>query len=306
MKVAIWGAGEIGRMTAYRFATLEFVSEIAWINRSLESMEHRRIDLDHGLAFAPACRSVEVVTQPQAAEALKDAEILILTAGGSVPAGGTREQLYEENAKIIRDTICPALADFKGVVIVVSNPVELLCREIFKNSELSASRIIGLGTVVETARMQVCLRDYFLGTHSARDILAYAVGTHDERFVPVIPEYCFIGERLSSEVRAAARSMVKSAVTQAARRVKVDGMSTLHPIVEGVVAVARAIAHDSRAILSVSTLDPDDADQLFYSLPCAVGSSGVVARHTSLLEDKEVENELREAVEAMRGILKKS
>ena len=191
------------------------------------------------------------------------------------------------------------------MVVVVSNPVELLCRQILLEGKLLPSRILGLGTVVETARMQTCLRDYFRGPQSARDIHAYAIGTHDARFIPVIPDDCFIGEQLTSPVRAAARTMVKSAVAKAAERVKHDATSTLHPIVEGVAVVARAVAYDSRAILSVSTLDPEDSDHLFYSLPCAVGSGGIVTRHTSLLKNAEIQKELHDALEAMREVLKK-
>ncbi len=304
MKIAIWGAGDIGRMTAYRFATLEFVSEIVWINRSMDKMESRRIDLDQGLAFAPTCRSIIAIPQEEAPEEMADCAILIMTAGAKVRTEGGREALYPDNAKIFRESFCPIMKGFKGVVIVVTNPVELLCRLVMLETGIPASRVIGLGTVVETARMQTFLRDFLLGTNSARDIQAYAIGTHNADFVPVIPEHCFQGERLTAKVLEAAHDRVQVAVAKAAERVKVDKISTLHPIVEGIAAVARAVANDTQTILTVASLDPADSDKLFYSLPSAVGANGVVRRYDQILNDAQIKAKLQKGIEAMRTSLR--
>jgi L-lactate dehydrogenase len=305
MKIAIWGAGHVGRLVTYRFATLDFVSEIAWINRSLDKVECRRIDIDQGLAFAPACHTILAYEQKQAKEALHAAAILILALGKKVPPGGTREQVYSDTVAMFKEGVIPALKGFKGVVIVVTNPVDLMSRFVHVEGKVDAAQVIGLGTVVETARMQTFLRDYLTGASSARDIQAFAIGTHDTNFVPIIPSHFFAGETLKNAVLADARDMVKGAVGKAAERVKRDDISTLHPIVEGVVAIAHAVANDTHSLLTVSCLDPKDPDTLFYSLPCVVGNAGVLKRFEQVVDHPpELKQELKVGVDAMRAVLK--
>lgn len=87
MKIAVWGAGEIGMGVAYRLVTAAFTSELHWINRTLRNIECRVVDLEHGLDFAPTCRSVHAHSQDHAARALEGAGLLVITCGAAVEPG---------------------------------------------------------------------------------------------------------------------------------------------------------------------------------------------------------------------------
>ena len=298
MRVAVWGAGEIGTATAYRLAASPHISEIHWINRSEDRIRQRVVDLQHGLAFAPACHWVKAYAQQRARRALMEADLVVLTLGGPVPQGGSRQDLLHANRSIIRSAVVPALKLFDGIVLVVSNPVEPLAQLIHEEATIEDGRCLGLGTVVETARLRAALAKHARPLRSPRDVFAYAIGTHDQHFVPVTLGASAIGAApWRDEVIEAARLET----IHAAARVKVDGRSTLHPVVEGVVSVVEAIASDRHSIHTVSSWDPDE--RLFFSLPCTLGREGVVCRHLELLSDQNVREKLDQCLAKLRKLV---
>jgi L-lactate dehydrogenase len=289
MRIGIWGAGEIGTGLAYRLATTPFTSELFWINRSYDRIAQRVVDIEHGLAFAPSCWRVSAYPQERVARALSQAELLILTLGAPVPPGGSRKDVYTDNARVFRQAVVPALqTGFGGILLVVTNPVDLMARLIHLEAELPAPRVLGLGTVVETARLRASLGSYLSPQRPAREVWAYALGSHDERFVPVASPGLTMGDAIPEEEQNGILKWARREVAKGAARVKRDDRSTLHPVVEGTVAVAEALASDRRSILTVSTLDPTSAERLFYSVPCTVGREGILARHPDLLDEAEV------------------
>ena len=194
MKIAVWGAGEIGKGLAYRLTTTLFTSELHWINRTLDKIQFRVIDLEHGLDFAPTCRSATPHLQENAAKVLKSAGILVLTLGAPVGPDQKRADLYPNNRDILSKSVIPALRGFDGIVLVVTNPVDLMTRWVQRESGLPAERVFGLGTVVETARLRASLGSYLSPVRPAREVQAYAVGTHDEHFVPIAMPGLGIGD----------------------------------------------------------------------------------------------------------------
>ncbi len=99
MKVAVWGAGNIGSGLARRLATCPFVSRLAWINRTMQNIEKAAIDIEHGLSFAPTCTEVRPVPQERASVELKETDLLVLTLGERVPRRGTRAASLEPGAE---------------------------------------------------------------------------------------------------------------------------------------------------------------------------------------------------------------
>jgi L-lactate dehydrogenase len=171
MKVAVWGAGTIGSELAYRLATTAFTSEIHWVNRGYERIAHQAIDLEHGLEFAPSCHRVEAYRQEDAARALRSCSILVLTLGAPVPKGARRADIYLSSRKIYGDAgVVSTLREFPGIVIVVTNPVDLMARVIHRGAALPDSRVIALGTLVETARLRASLGSYLSPMRPAREV----------------------------------------------------------------------------------------------------------------------------------------
>lgn len=296
MKVAVWGAGEVGRLLAYRLASESFVSELCWINRDRTKASGYAMDITHGLAFAPTCHTVEAYGEDRAGAVIPRCDVVVLTHGGGVPAGGNRADLYESNASIIREKSIPALREFKGVVIVVTNPVDLISLLVYREAEIEHSRVIGLGTLVETSRARVAIAGYLSPQRPGRDLQVFGVGTHDEHFVLCVPEDLGLDAEHTRVVEC-----VRAEVVRAASRVKNKVKATAFPIVEGVLTLLRAVALDSRALLTVSTLDRDGGE-LFLSVPCIVGSEGVVSTHPELIPPA-ARDQLQSCRDALRKVL---
>jgi len=297
MKLGIWGAGNIGTGIALRAMTSPFVSEIHWINRSQSALRRRVIDLEHGLAFAPSCRTVSAHAPERADDVLRDMDLVVLTAGAGVPRGGSRNSLYPANRDILRRSVLPSIRGISGLVLAVSNPVDLLTRLVHREAGIPSRRVFGLGTVVETARLRRSLSSYFPRPRPAREVTSYAVGTHDEHFVPVMRD----GDELGPVAGRQLEDVVRAEVVRGASRVKTDGISTLHPIVEGAMTVIESAACDSGATLTISVLDPEDPDGLFYSVPCSVGRDGADPDHHGPWRTKEVEEGLDQCRRELRA-----
>lgn len=308
MKVGVIGAGTIGAGLVRRLVTTEFVSEVTWVNRTLEKIEAEIIDLQQGLAFTPSCR--RVIGRPQdtrGSKALRHTDVVVITAGKGVPQGGTRRDVLTSNAALVDEIVRLLLADFEGVVLVVSNPVDMMARTAALARGAPFERTLGLGTIVETARLRASLASRVSPVRAAREVWAYAVGTHDDLFVPVPIDHLGLGTVIE---KAELSSMLESArgeVIAAARRVKAAGRDgTLFPIVEGIVSVLKTIAHDTQTILTVSVHDPETADHLFYSVPCRIGRTGaldrIVPEHAGVHDGLErCREQLRKEVAMLQG-----
>ncbi len=282
MKVAVWGAGQVGRALAYRLVTCDFVSSLLWINRTYENIASRVVDLEHGLAFAPCCNSVVGVPGKYAAEELDDVDAVILTQGAAVKEGGKREDLLLENADALQSAAI-ALRDFAGVVFAITNPVDAMARFIHETTDLPASRVIGLGTVVETARLRAAIAGNMIPAVPPRSIWSFAIGTHDEntRIVAGPPGVGL--PDLSTGVWNAIRREVVAGPT----RVRQDDLATIHPVVEGTVAVIGAVARDSGDVYTVSVRD--EPSGTYFSVPVSVGRRGVIDRHIEGISSEDME-----------------
>lgn len=299
LKVGVWGGGEIGRGLVYRLSISPFVSDIHWINRSVQNIQYRVVDIEHGLAFAPTCRRICWYSQDRAKKALSIIDILILTLGTKVLPGGTRADLYPENKNIFTKSIVPLIEDFNGIILVVTNPVDLLTRLLYVETKINKEFIMGLGTVVETARLRASLSSFMHPRRPAREIWAYAIGTHDENFVPVVPKIIGINASIEDDIL----ELAQREVILGAKRARSDNLSTLHPIIEGIIAVVESIAKDADIIMTVSVLDPKSPMDLFYSVPCTLGRNGILFRHSEMLGGKRVSAGLKKCKESLVQIL---
>ena len=303
MRIAVWGAGEIGTGLVYRLATTPYATEIYWITRTYKNIISRVIDIEQGLALCPACKLIRAIDQIDVHLILKKFDVLVLTLGSRVDDGVTREDLYTKNRDVFRASVVPVLSQFKGIIIVVTNPVDLMARLLHVDTGFHHSRIIGLGTVVETARLRYCLSSYFIPKQNHREISAYAIGTHNKFFVPVIPPDCRNESGLDPVELERIIEHARREVNSGPQRAKQDGLSTRHPIIEGINSILTNIAEDRKEVLTVSTLDPDNQDNLFYSMPCVIGSIGIIRRENCDSFSQEAQEALKKCTGALRIVL---
>jgi len=305
MRVGVWGAGNLGPGLAYRLVTTPFVSELHWTNQTYDKIVPKVIDIEHGLAFSPACHTVRGYPQDSVAEMLPNLDLLVLTLGGRVKPSMTRADVYGQNAAIYRETVVPALREgFTGIILVITNPVDLMARLLYREAKIEHHRVLGLGTVVETARLQASLGSYLSPKRAARDVWAYAVGTHDPEFIPIAMPGLAVGDNTNEQELSDLLSAAKDEVAKGADRVKTQSGSSLHPVVEGAIKVAEAIALDRRSILTVSVLDRSSPEEFFYSLPCTIGADGLLARHDDLLTDEALSQAVKRCGENLYAVLR--
>jgi L-lactate dehydrogenase len=278
-KVAIVGAGDVGATTAYSLMQSGVASEIALIDIDQDKVEGEAMDLSHGGAFV---KPVDVYAGDF--EDCWDADVVVITAGASQKPGESRLELLERNVDIFKDMV-PQITERispETVLLVVTNPVDILSYVTWKVSDLPYERVIGSGTALDTARFKQVLSDHC--DVATQNVHAYVVGEHGDSEVPVwssahlagVPfdEYCEMTARdhdeetkagIAEEVRGAAYEIIdKKGATYYA-----IGLATTD-IVEGLI-------RDEDTIMTVSTLMQGQygLDDVYLSLPCVVNRRGI-------------------------------
>jgi len=277
-RIAIVGTGNVGATFAYALLLSGLASEIVLIDRNKVKAEGEAMDLRHAV---PLTHSTRVWAGDY--EDCKGAAITVITAGTSQKPGETRLDLLQRNFEIIK-TIIPEIVKHNpnGLLLIASNPVDILAYASWKISGLPASRVIGSGTILDTARFRAML-SHHIGV-DARSVHAYIIGEHGDSEVPVwslaniagmnLQDYCRenckkydpkLYERIFEETRNAAYEIIER-----------KG-ATYYAIASGLVRIVEAVLRGQDTVLSVSTLITDyyGIEDVYLSLPCVIGHEGI-------------------------------
>ncbi|OIO26051.1 L-lactate dehydrogenase, partial [Candidatus Micrarchaeota archaeon CG1_02_55_22] len=178
-KIAIVGAGFVGSTTAYALLLQGVAREIVLVDVNGEKAKGEAMDLEHGLQFLPAAK----VSYSSDYSACKDADIVVVCAGANQKPGETRLDLTKKNAAIFRGMI-PKIAKAapNTILLIITNPVDVLTRLSLKLSKFPPSRVIGSGTTLDTARLR-CLIGKHYGLHPS-SVHAYILGEHGDSSFP--------------------------------------------------------------------------------------------------------------------------
>ena len=179
-KVILVGTGFVGMSMAYSMLNQGGISELVLIDIDKEKTIGEEMDLSHGLPYAPQ----KMVIKSGDYTDCKDAEVVVITAGVAQKPGQTRLELAEVNTKIMKQITNSIMqSGFNGIIIVASNPVDLMAYVVWKVSGLPKNQVIGSGTVLDTARLRYLMADYL--KISSKNVHAYIMGEHgDSSFVP--------------------------------------------------------------------------------------------------------------------------
>ena len=179
-KVVLVGTGAVGTAYAYSLVNQGFITELVLIDANEEKAKGEAMDLIHGMAFAPSNMEVRFGKYDEC----KDAQIVVITAGANQKPGETRLQLVERNAMIMRSIITEVKeSGFDGIVVVASNPVDIMAHVAQKESGL---RVLGSGTTLDTARFKVLLGEYL--EVDPRNVHAVMIGEHGDSELPVFSQ----------------------------------------------------------------------------------------------------------------------
>ena len=290
MKVSVVGTGMVGSAAAYAMALLGEASEIVLVDANEALARAQAQDIAHAVPFAGSVR----VTWGRA-EAMAGSDIVIIAAGVNQKPGESRLDLLERNADVFRSVIGDVMRVAPhAILLVATNPVDLMTYAAWKISGLSANRVIGSGTILDTARFRSLLGDHLAISPSS--IHAYVLGEHGDSEVPVwssamagsVPILSFAAQT-GRPLEAADRTRIGEAVRRAAYTIIAGKGSTWYGIGAGLARIVRAIAKDERSVLSVSqvTAEVEGIAEVPLSLPRIVGEDGIIGDLMPELDDAE-------------------
>ena len=291
-KAAIIGCGFVGAASAFCLMQSGLFSELVLLDTDQDKAEGEALDVGHGIPFASPMK-----IYAGSYDDIADAAIIIITAGANQKPGESRLDLVQKNVGIFR-SIIPEISkrNFQGILLIVANPVDILTHAAIKLSGLPERRVIGSGTVLDTARLK-----YLLGEHlniDPRSIHAFIIGEHGDSEIAVWSSANVSGIPINAicEMRGyyhheQAMQEIADAVKNSAYEIIAKKKATYYGIAMSVRRICEAIIRDERSILPVSVMlhGQYGIDGISLSMPAIVGSEGVETTVPIDLDEKEKE-----------------
>lgn len=304
-KVAIIGCGFVGSSTAFALMQSRLFSEMVLIDVDTARAEGEAMDISHGMPFSGPMK-IYAGTYDD----IVDADIIIITAGANQKPNETRLDLVKKNAAIFR-SIIPEIAkrSCQGILLIVSNPVDVLTWVALKLSGFPENRVIGSGTVLDTARLK-----YLLGEHlgvDSRGVHAFVIGEHGDSELAVWSSATVSGVPLSRfcEMRGYYEhddetDRIYEDVKNSAYSIIEKKKATYYGIAMAVKRICSSIVRNERSVLPVSSIMHGQygLEDIVLSMPAIVDASGV-ERIVPLSLDEEEMRRLKESAAALREVM---
>jgi L-lactate dehydrogenase len=276
--VAVVGTGAVGSTFAFALLLSGLASEILLVDANERKAEGEAMDLLHAVPFA---RTAHVWAGP--IEDCRGAAVTVISAGAAQRPGETRLDLVQKNAAIFRELV-PRIAEANpdGIIVVATNPVDVLTYLTYRISGLPAARVIGSGTVLDTARFRMLLAEHY-GV-DPRSVHAHMAGEHGDSEVPVWSSANIAGMPLRDFGTTtgigndpAALERIYTDTRDAAYQIIERKGATFYAVAAGLVRIVQAILRDQHTVLSVSSLIRDyyGISDVYLSLPTVIGRHGV-------------------------------
>jgi L-lactate dehydrogenase len=302
VRVAVVGVGDVGSTFAYALVLSGLAAEIVLIDANRAKAEGEAMDLSHTVPFTHPTR----IWAGDYADCA-GAAITVLTAGAKQKPGQSRLDCLQTNARIWRE-IVPQIAQQnpRGILLVATNPVDVLTYAALKLSGLPSSRVLGSGTILDTARFRFLLSQHF-GV-DARSMHAYIVGEHGDSEVPVwslaniagmhLPEYCRV-QGLPYDPQQ--MQTIFESTRDAAYHIIERKGSTYYAVAAGLLRITQSILRHQNTVLSVSSLIEDycGIGDLCLSLPTVVDRGGI-QRVLRLELDEAEQAKLRHSADVLK------
>lgn len=304
-KISIIGAGFVGSTSAYAIMIAGLASEIVIVDVNHQKAEAEAMDLSHGAAFVKP-----VLVTAGKIEDTKDSDIIVITAGVGPRPNETRLDIIAKNYQIFKDMIPNLVAlSPESILLVVSNPVDVLTYITYKLSGFPAHRVIGSGTVLDTSRLRYVLSNRMI--IDARNVHSYVIGEHGDSEIVTwsitdiggssIEEYSRnLGFEFNDDIKDSIQSEVRNAAYEIINR---KGY-TNYAVGLSIRRIVEAIVRNEQSILTVSCLLEGQygIEDVYLALPCIVNQKGISRILTNPLSEKEV-NELKSSAEILKKVI---
>ena len=306
-KAAVIGCGFVGSATAFTLMQSRLFSELVLLDVNHDKADGEAKDIAHGIPFAG-----QMKIYAGTYDDIADSAIIIVTAGANQKPNETRLDLVHKNVAIYK-TIIPEIAKrgFEGILLIVSNPVDILTYAALKLSGFPENRVIGSGTVLDTARLKYALGEH-LGVDS-RSVHSFIIGEHGDSEIAAwslanisgIPlnDFCELRghtdhqrnmDRIAEEVKNAAYEIIKKK------------RATYYGIAMTVKRICEAITRDEKPILPVSNYIDGEygLHDIVLSMPAVVGASGIEYQVPIKINETETE-QLKASAATLRSVIDK-
>ncbi len=306
-KIAIIGVGNVGSTFAFSLMMSGLAREIVLIDKNEILARGECMDLNHSLSFVHPTR---IYTAGY--EGCENADIVVITAGANRKPGQSRTDLVKINVAIYKEII-PAILRYSSdaILLVVTNPVDILTWVTLKLSGLPVNKVMGSGTVLDTARMKYLISDYC--QVDPANIHAYIIGEHGETELPVwsngtiagmpIGTYCSEYALLKNSKNDLSEIFEK--VKNSAHLIIEAKGATNYSIALAILKIARSIIRSENSILPVSTLITDyyGINDVCLGVPAHVSKNGV-GHFLKIDLSKKEQEQFRHSANTLKEIIK--
>lgn len=304
-KVAVVGCGFVGAATAFALMQSGLFSEMVLIDVDHGKAQGEALDISHGL---PVASPMQIYAGEY--KDVKDAAIIIITAGVNQKPGETRLDLVHNNVKIMKQVIDNIMKyNQEGILLVVSNPVDILTYAAQKISGLPEHRVIGSGTVLDTSRLKIELGEE-LGVDS-RTVQAFILGEHGDSEFAAFSSAMVAGIPLKQFMEMRGKGdldlhKIGERVKHIAYDIIEKKQATYYGIAMSVKRICEAIVRDEKSILPISTMMHGEygLTDVVLSMPAIVGEHGVEQVLPVSLDKDEMEK-LQETANVLRSVQEK-
>lgn len=305
VRIVIIGTGNVGATTAFALLLNGMASEIVLIDANRARAEGEAMDLNHAMPFTRPAR----VRAGDYADCA-GASIVILTAGVGQRQGETRLDLLKRNADVFQHIVPQVLEQTRdGILVVATNPVDVLTYAALQFSGLPTGRVIGSGTILDTARFRYLLSQQF--RVDPRSVHGFIIGEHGDSEVPAWSLANIAGMKLADFCRLNDCSLdetVKEQIFRDTRNAAYEIISrknaTYYAIAAGLVRIVEAIVRDENSVLTVSSLIEGKygLNRVCLSVPTVVNRSGI-ARVLDIPLDAAEHRALEKSARVLRSAL---
>lgn len=289
-KAAMIGCGFVGSASAFALMQSGLFSELVLIDANHDKAEGEAMDIAHGLPFAG-----QMKIYAGDYDDIVDAAVIIVTAGAAQKPGETRLDLVNKNVNIFK-SIIPEIAkrNYKGILLIVANPVDILTYTAVKLSGLPENRVIGSGTVLDTARLKYALGEH-LGVDS-RSVHSFIIGEHGDSEIVAwsstnvsgipVNDFCELRGHFNHEE---AMHRIADDVKNSAYDIIEKKGATYYGIAMSVKRICECIMRDEKSILPISSMMHGEygISDICLSMPTVVGREGVETRVPIQLNEQE-------------------
>ena len=307
-KVAIVGCGFVAAASAFCLMQSGLFSEMVLLDADREKAEGEALDISHGVPFA---KPMNIYAGGY--DDIADAAVIVITAGANQKPGETRLDLVRKNIDVYKKII-PEIAkrDCGGILLIVSNPVDILTYTAMKLSGFTENRVIGSGTVLDTARLKQSVSKHL--EVDSRSVHAFIIGEHGDSEIAAwssanvsgiaLDKFCEMRGHYNHEESTA---QIAESVKNSAYEIIAKKRATYYGIAMSVKRICEAIIRNEKSILPVSSMMHGEygIEDVVLSMPSIVGKFGVENRVSISLNESEIAD-LQKSAETLKNILKEN